>query len=228
MPPLATRGPIAKGSWSRSHSPYPRRWIMKILIVARTRRGGGACVGGIAENGRSVRLIAADAATNDRAGLEYNVGDVWEIEWRPVSDIVPPHVENIVVVRSQKLRTSARLLEVIYRYMPPLLGSAAKLFDGFVQVGPMGALYVVDSCGLPPRSTMFWIPDRPLELDCTGKRLHYRYPTDDGGQALAFVGFQEPLKVIPAGTLLRVSLAHHWRPKDRPDDEMRCYVQLSG
>ena len=44
---------------------------MKVLIVAKTRRGGGACVGGITAAGRSVRLIALDSATNERAGLEY-------------------------------------------------------------------------------------------------------------------------------------------------------------
>src|SRR5262249_30308746 len=52
--------------------------------------------------------------------------------------------------------------------------------------------------------------------------------TSDGGRTLTFVGFQEPLEVIPAGTLLRVSLAHWWRPKDKPEEELRCYVQLSG
>ena len=56
---------------------------MKVLIVAKTRRGGGACVGGISEHGRSVRLITADAETNERAGMEYEVGDVWDIEALP-------------------------------------------------------------------------------------------------------------------------------------------------
>ena len=59
---------------------------MKVLIVAKTRQGGGACIGGITFDGRSVRLIAADAASNERPGLEYEVGEVWEIERaRPTS-----------------------------------------------------------------------------------------------------------------------------------------------
>jgi hypothetical protein len=53
---------------------------VKVLIVAKTRRGAGACVGGITQHGRSVRLVAVDAASDERAGLEYNVGDVWEVE----------------------------------------------------------------------------------------------------------------------------------------------------
>ena len=45
---------------------------------------------------------------------------------------------------------------------------------------------------------------------------------------LTFVGFQEPLEIIPAGTLLRVSLAHWWRPEDTPEAEECRYAQLSG
>ena len=200
---------------------------MKVLIVAKTRRGGGACVGGITENGRSVRLIATDAPTNDRAGLEYNVGDVWEIESRPDLNITPPHVENIIVQRAQHLRSSPQLQEAIRKFMPPVEGGPEKLFDGLVQVAQSGGLYISERTGVPRYSTMFWTPDQPLCLDCTGKRLHYRYP----GLArpmIVFVGFQEPVEVIPAGTLLRISLAHWWQPKDKPDEEPRCYVQLSG
>jgi ATP-dependent DNA helicase RecQ len=70
---------------------------MKVLIVAKTRMGKGACIGGITFDGRSVRLVAADAATNESAGMEYAVGDVWEVDATPATDIVPPHVENIIV-----------------------------------------------------------------------------------------------------------------------------------
>ena len=91
-----------------------------------------------------------------------------------------------------------------------------------------GGLYIAQRTGLPHRSTMFWVPDQSLRLDCEGKRLRYRYPTSDGGRTLTFVGFQEPVPEIPAGTLLRVSLAHWWRPKERPEEELRCFVQLSG
>jgi ATP-dependent DNA helicase RecQ len=97
-----------------------------------------------------------------------------------------------------------------------------------LQASPSGGLFVAQSTGVPGRSTMFWAPDQPLRLDSEGKRIRYRYPTDDGGQTLTFVGFQEPIEIIPAETLLRVSVAHWWRPRDKPADELRCYVQLSG
>ena len=201
---------------------------MKVLIVAKTRRGAGACVGGITEHGRSVRLIADDAATNERAGLEYEVGEVWEIDAAPDPNIIPPHVENIVVLRGSRLRDSQKLEETIHRFMPPVSGGPEKLFDGLAQATSSGSLYIAQRTGLPHRSTMFWAPDQPLQLDCEGKRIRYRYPTGDGGRTLTFVGFQEPLPEIPAGTLLRVSLAHWWRPKERPEEELRCFCAVVG
>ena len=201
---------------------------MRILVVAKTRRGAGACVGGITEGGNSVRLIASNATTNERAGLEYEVGEVWEIDSAPDPDIVPPHVENIIVLRSRRLRCSQKVAETIHRFMPPLVGGPENLFDGATQATAAGGLYIAERTGLPHRSTMFWAPDQALRLDFEGKRLRYRYPTSDGGRTLTFVGFQEPVPEIPAGTLLRVSLAHWWRPKERPAEELRCFVQLSG
>jgi ATP-dependent DNA helicase RecQ len=201
---------------------------MKILVVAKTRRGAGACIGGITEKGQSVRLIAHDADQNQHAGLEYEVGEVWEVEWNPDADIIPPHVENIIVRRAKRLRQSNRVTETILRFMPPVTGRPERLFDGHIRATGAGGLYICRNGGLPSRSTMFWRPDQSLRLDFEGKRIRYRCPTADGGRTLTFVGFQEPVSEIAAGTLLRVSLAHWWRPEDKPEEELRCFVQLSG
>jgi ATP-dependent DNA helicase RecQ len=91
-----------------------------------------------------------------------------------------------------------------------------------------GALYISERAGIPPYSTTFWRPDQSLQREDDAKRIRYRYPTADGGRSLTFVGFQEPPDVLPAGTLLRVSLAHWWLPPEIADGEYRCFVQLSG
>ncbi len=201
---------------------------MRVLIVAKTRRGPGACVGGITHAGHSVRLVAADAATNERAGLEYNVGEVWEIEFVPDPHLTPPHVENIIVISARHLKHVENIAPIIHRFMPPVTGGPERLFEGRLQALSSGALYIAERTGLPSRSTMFWVPDQPLRMDVEGKRIRYRYPSNGGGRTLTFVGFQEPVEVLPAGALLRVSLAHWWRPTDKPDDELRCHAQLSG
>jgi hypothetical protein len=56
---------------------------MKVLIVAKTRQGSRACVGGITTEGQSVRLRAADYDTDESAGMEYEVGEVWDMEITP-------------------------------------------------------------------------------------------------------------------------------------------------
>ena len=203
---------------------------MKVLIVAKTRQGAGACIGGITFDGRSVRLIAADAATNERAGREYEIGEVWEIEGAPppADDLIPPHVENIVVRDKRRLGPMTRPAKFVQRHMPPISGGPELLYDGLLQTGRSGALYIAEASGIPSHSTTFWQPDQPLQLLTSNKRLRYRYLTPDGEQSLAFVGFQEPLNIIPAGALVRVSLAHWWARPEFPDDELRCYVQLSG
>jgi len=202
---------------------------VKVLIVAKTRQGGGACIGGITFEGQSVRLIAHDAATNEHVGLEYQVGEVWDIEAAPPARIVPPHVENVIVQGKRRLGAMPGPIPFIEERLPPVIGGVELLYEGLTNCAPGGALFIAQRTGVPAYSTTFWRPDQPLQRDEDSKRIRYRYPTPDGGRTLTFVGFQEPVDVIPAGALVRVSLAHWWRPRDAGDEiEQRCYVQLSG
>ena len=54
-----------------------------------------------------------------------------------------------------------------------------------------------------------------------------RYQIEGTNRKITFVGFQNPVQLISAGTLLRISLARWWAPND-DDVEERCYLQLSG
>jgi ATP-dependent DNA helicase RecQ len=201
---------------------------MKVVVVAKTRMGRGACIGGITFGGKSVRLIAHDAQFNEQFNQEYEVGDVWNVAYTADPAIVPPHVENIIVHSKKKLPPIENIEAFIENQMPPECGGVDCLFEGLAQATRAGAQYIAERTGVPSFSTMFWRPDRPLELCDDGKRIRYLYPTNNGGRTVTFVGFQEPLVAIPAGTLLRISLAHWWCPEERPDGEDRCYVQLSG
>ena len=204
---------------------------MRVLIVAKTRMGSGACIGAITETGKSVRLIPFNADPHEGANREYEVGDIWEISAEPETSLIPPHNENIVVHKKSRLRTTQdtkNLISAIELLMPPKIGAPRKLYEGLLKTTTSGSLYIAVDGDIPPYSTAFWRPDQPLARDTEGKRIRYRYPTENGGYTLTFVGFQEPLETIPAGTLLRVSLAHRWRPKEQPDAEERHYAQLSG
>ena len=95
---------------------------MIVTIVAKTRQRRGACVGGITADGRSVRLIAADAAFNEHSNLEYDVGQRWEIDADPARDIIPPHVENVVVRHKRPLAPAAGLVGAIQHQIPTAVG----------------------------------------------------------------------------------------------------------
>ena len=122
---------------------------MKVLIVAKTRQGGGACIGGITFEGRSVRLIAADAAVNEHVGLEYSVGDVWEVEAAAPQQVIPPHVENIVVQSKRRMGPMASPERFIERHMPPRVGGPEQLYEGLAQTAPGGTLYIAERSGVP-------------------------------------------------------------------------------
>ncbi|MFO7541099.1 MAG: DNA helicase RecQ [Chloroflexota bacterium] len=202
---------------------------MKVVIVAKTRMGHGACVGAVTFDGRSLRLYPPDQEKNERFNQEYEVGTVWELtRYELPAALIPPHIETIIVHDKRPLPAIADLTAFIEQQMPPKAGDFSVLFDGLTEATPAGALFVAERNGIPPYSTLFWRPDQPLTRDDEGKRIRYRYPTADGGRTLTFVGYQEPLPELPAGTLLRVSMSQWWRPAERPQAELRCYLQLSG
>ena len=204
---------------------------MRVLIVAKTHMGSGACIGAITETGKSVRLIPFNADPYAGANKEYEVGDIWEISAEPETSRLPPHNENIVVYKKSRVHTTKDtkdLVCAIELLMPPKIGDPKKLYEGLLKTTRNGSLYVPVAGDIPAYSTLFWRPDQPLTRDVENRRIRYRYPTENGGCTLTFVGFQEPLETIPAGMLLRVSLAHRWRPADQPDAEERHYAQISG
>ena len=204
---------------------------MRVLIVAKTRMGGGACIGAITEKGESVRLIPFNADPHDGANREYEVGDIWEVTGEPETSLIPPHNENFVVHKKSRLHTTKDmkdLVSAIELLMPPKTGHPRVLYEGLLQNTKIGRLHITKQSGIPSYSTTFWRTDQPLLLDIEKQRPRYRYPTGNGGCTFTFGGFQEPLETIPADTLLRVSLAHWWRPEDKPEIEERCYAQISG
>ncbi len=204
---------------------------MRVLIVAKTRMGSGACIGGITEIGESVRLIPLNADPHDGANREYEIGDIWEITGEPETSLIPPHNENFVVhsqLRLYRTEDTRELIGAIELLMPSKTGNPLKLYEGLLKITDSGSLYLPPGSDVLPYSTMFWRTDKELILETDKKKLRYRYPTENGGCTLTFVGYQDPPRAIPKGTLLRVSLAHWWRPDNTSHVELRCYVQISG
>ncbi|MFP4441222.1 MAG: hypothetical protein ACLFVO_28645, partial [Chloroflexaceae bacterium] len=78
---------------------------------------------------------------------------------------------------------------------------------------------------VPDQSVGFWMI--PADLHRQDRNQKPRYILDHHGLDMPYVGFAPAVGTLPAGTLVRVSLARWWRPEDSYEEE-RCYLQLSG
>lgn len=207
------------------------------MIVGRTRVGSSLrCIGGLCNDGRSIRLLDPNADPSAHGhwpvSAPYQLGQVWELEFHDRPDITPPHVEDVMVTSSTLLGTQPDPRAVILARVKPWQGDASVLFGGALGYTGNHNGYVSVSRGVPDRSTWFWFPDKDLTLRSDGN--HYDYPmkmflgvTQQRG--LDYVGEPPAPATIPANTLVRVSLARWWKPRDADDDfELRCYAQLSG
>ena len=200
---------------------------MRCLIVSKTEAGREVCVGALAVDGTNVRLTEDPGSHFLPADAPFEVGQVWEITYTQRQDIVPPHVED-VLINSQEFSTRVPdMTQALTRLVRPWQGGAASLFDGKIQ-GPTtnGSLFIQDD--VPSQSVGFWIPDKDLPGDYTPgmTSFYYRYESF----RLPYVGVAHPpARRIAAGTLVRVSLARWYKPRDAAADfPERCYLQISG
>jgi hypothetical protein len=200
---------------------------MKTLIVSKTVMGGAFCVGGWTIDNQSVRLLLPGANCHP-PDTPFVVGDVWDLEFIPREDVIPPHIEDVIVTRRERLGPPKReLREVLLQRVPIWRGGPEEMYEGVLGWSQNGSGYVSERRGLPDMSTGFWMPDAALEYE----RPYYHYAGSSSRfqtRRLKYVGTEPPLPRIPAGTLVRVSLARWWHPDDDPSMESRCYLQLSG
>jgi hypothetical protein len=185
----------------------------------------GRCIGGIANNGTSVRLLTATGQHYDTS-CPFQIGQVWELSYTPSTKLVAPHLEDVRVTASSFVSIEQNLRShLLGRLTPPWTGSIDQIFGGLLGYTGNNNGYISELSGIPSHSTWFWIPDSDLSLRSDNK--HYDYRLSNGG--LSYTGEPAPIPTIVGGTLVRVSLARWWKP-DGADDtlEERCYLQLSG
>ena len=256
---------------------------MKVLIVSRTRMGETVrCIGGLASDGTSVRLLTPSGKNHDTSS-PLLVGQLWDLTYSPKSQLIAPHVEDVLVSTQRFMDVEIKPKQYILERVFPWKGSIDKIFDGLIvyskkhKKGYVSG-YVSEQSGVPDKSTGFWIPDSDLRLRDDGE--HYDYASmikrsgskfhtfqeatewgiaNPGGtitkspdgswyikkdvtkskesieemdvyppRGMKYVGEESPIKVIPAGTLVRLSLARWWTPDSEPNDGEKCYLQLSG
>jgi hypothetical protein len=204
--------------------------MTRILIVSKTRMTPYVCVGALARE--PVLPLRLHSAQGGKLAPDcgYEVGQVWEIEFERMHTRTAPHVEDVRVlsVAHQRALTPAETRAAILRTITPTRGDARQLFGQALHL-PAGRAHsaYIGKTRVPAFSTEFWEADRPLTYSPnTTAHPYYHYEGEGVDFKVKFVGFQSPLRVIPAGALLRMSLAD-WFDQDR-QTEPRCYLQLSG
>lgn len=202
----------------------------KVLIVAKTRMKDGVCVSGLTQiSHRGVRLLPKNRR-NQSVDTAFDIGQVWEMEFQNAASVEPPHVEDVIVFSTEYVGRVTNLRKTLMRHVQPWQGGPENLFDRTLIIDARKC-YVSRSGPLPHCSTGYWIPDRRLILDQNENKYYYlvEYKRGYGGTlsqtlSVPFVGFETPVREIPAGTLVRVSLAR-WLNVSGED---RCYLQISG
>jgi hypothetical protein len=211
--------------------------VARVLIVAKTHMASGVCIGGLTREGnKSVRLIPSDRR-NHPADTPYDIGQVWDLDFHPSPEVIPPHVEDVIVTKERYIAQVPNLLETLTQRVQPWKGSPNQLFDDLLTISD-GRGYISENRVVPNVSTGFWLLDKPLILNYPHGNPKPFYRSDfeievvntlllrRGVLNIPYVGFAPPIDQIPAGTLIRVSLARWWAPDGT--NEKRCYLQLSG
>lgn len=199
---------------------------------------GYVCVGGVDVDAcRSVRLLTANGGHETAEACPYEIWDIWDVDYYMKQRRPNPHTEDANMTRREKIdRVDApnmsinRFSAVLEGLRIPIFrGSLFSVFDGKLKLKDNDRLYISKD-DVPAYSTCFWINDkRLLGYNDSRGRWKYRYNnmTNMYGYTISFVGTEAPLDTIEEGSLIRLSLAHWWKPEDS-DDEERCYLQLSG
>ena len=74
---------------------------MEILITSKTHKGHAACVGGmIICNNRLVRILNP-GNLDQIATTDFKIGDIWDIEFENRIDVIPPHIEDIIISKKK-------------------------------------------------------------------------------------------------------------------------------
>lgn len=175
-------------------------------------------------DGTSVRLVKANGQWDTSS--EFDIGDIWDIEFDKIGELTPPHTEDITIKKRRYVGSQQGLAAHLLSQIEPWKGGIEQVFEGLLGFTGNNNGYISHAKGVPGYSTWFWVPDKDLTLRDDGK--HYDYPGAYFTRGMAYVGEPTALPVISAGTLVRLSLARWWKPQDVDDLEERCYLQLSG
>lgn len=209
--------------------------MSKVLIVSKTKMAQQrVCVGGIdIEKHSSIRLMNEHGYHETLKECPYNIFDIWDLKYNIISTRTLPHSsEDVNVLQRNKLgvlKKDINVIDILKKCRVNIYrGQINNVFNGCLKSTDNGSLFISQP-QVPNHSTCFWVCDQNVtRKDYQGKiKFNYKDDIHKWGCNISYVGLEEnPINIIPKGSLIRLSLAHWWSPDE--DTEKRCYLQLSG
>jgi ATP-dependent DNA helicase RecQ len=204
---------------------------MEVLIVSKTHMSSSACVGGLVlSNNRYVRLLNP-GNYNQPTDTDFEVGDIYELTFTDRTNIHPPHIEDVIISSKTFVRRVDNMPNFLtQRNIIDWNGHINNLFGGLLSWTNSGTGYIPLAGQMPTKSVGFWIADKDLiRVSFENNKVRFRYPNGTNYRNISYVGYQDTLATIPAGTILRVSLSRIFPPENSEITAPRgYYLQLSG
>ena len=192
---------------------------------------GHVCIGAFdVENKTNIRLLTATGDQQPET-CELDVGRVVRASYIKVTTrVVLPHTEDVKLKSYTEVNQVQPIKDDFEKSCPVVHGPITNTFAGHLSREGSSSLSIRKD-NISDHSVCFWKADQTIHLDAAYRerfgKAKYRYGPRYDQIGLPFVGMQDPIVSIPAGTVVRLSLARWWKPNDAAYDE-RCQLQLSG
>jgi len=195
---------------------------MEVLIVSKTKLGENFCMGGIElHTNKFIRLLDFYGRYQP-FNTPFRIGQVWDMTYIYAPD-KPPHVENVKISNSTYI-TTIDTNNYVINNCNIWQGDPTIVYDSKLN-WENGSGYLNNPDNLPENSVGFWQSDKDL-IYRDGYYIYNYNNIFKRDKKIRYKGTEDPIPVIKANTLIRVSLAKWWA-KDQ-HTENRCYLQLSG
>lgn len=186
----------------------------------------GICVGGtVLANHRMVRLLVDDNGTPHPHNTPVEIGQIWDIAFASRTKISLPHVEDVVIQTAKLIRNIENLNQYILDHrLVDWNGSIENAFDGLLSWTSAGSGFIPYGGQYPSKSTGFWVSDIDLHRSQYGESIKYIYSAASIVRRAKFIGYQNQLAIIPAGTIVRLSLSRRFSSSGNDG----FWLQISG
>lgn len=207
---------------------------MKTLIVSKTKYGQNKyCIGGfIIDTKANVRLLTLNGNFQDTS-TRFEIGDYWDVDFFPKTNCVLPHTEDVRVYNQRKIGNEENLKDFLLNNVNYWHGGRSEIFNGIISFDENGKGYLqkYEDKYLPKYSVGFWrlpydLSFCQIENSQYEKKIRYESCEESENINLPYIGIEDPIDVIPANTLVRLSLARWFDPNN--SSQVKCYLNLSG